>query len=213
VAKPSTVRMSGAAVGLTYSLMCIAMATTWHLDIPTGLWLANAVAALLGITSGLWALRPQLSQLFRGWRRDFLPGIYVAIALVALSQLGARLLLLQLPFAREELLRLYTLLHSPPGPTQASPILLFVVIAEELVFRGVLTTFLEQRLKPTLVTLVGTSLYTLPLFASGSWLLPIVGFTLGAAWTIARQRSNGLTIPLLSHAVFSLTTFVWLPVC
>lgn len=212
MAERSPIKFNDLVTFLAYSLTSIAMASAWYIDRFAGLWLGNAIAATIGITLGLWAIRRQSPKLFSNWKRELLPGVFVGLGLVLFTQLGTRWVLLQCPVARQELTRLYTLLETPPGPTRASPVLLLVVVAEELVFRGAVTTYLQERFRPVQVAVLATGLYTLPLIASGSWLLPLVGVTLGGVWTIARQRSHGLTIPLLCHALFSLTTFVWLPI-
>jgi membrane protease YdiL (CAAX protease family) len=90
-------------------------------------------------------------------------------------------------------------------------LLLLVVVAEELVFRGAVTSWLEQRHRPLRVTLLSTFLYTIPLFLSGSWLMPLLGLTLGSIWTLARQHTRGLVVPLVSHALWSQAMFAWLP--
>jgi membrane protease YdiL (CAAX protease family) len=54
-------------------------------------------------------------------------------------------------------------------------------------------------------------LYALPLVASGSWLLVIIGITAGSVWTLVRLRSNGILVSLVSHGMWSCATFIAFP--
>jgi membrane protease YdiL (CAAX protease family) len=182
------------------------------LSIPSGLWIGNLIAGIVGVVFGAWAIQQTQTLFFTHWKRDLALGFAVGLLLVLLTQLASRALILRIPFARQELARLYSLLETPPGPVISTPILLLVVLAEELVFRGAVTTALARRFSSTLPAVISTTLYTIPLLASGSWLLPLVGITLGSVWTVLRQRSQGLTASLISHAMFSVATFVWLPI-
>jgi membrane protease YdiL (CAAX protease family) len=240
-------RFETAGVLLCYALTSVAMASAWHVERPSGLWYGNGVAVIVGLVSGTWIARRQSPALWQRWRQQLVYGVVLGVAIAALTQLAARGLLLSLAPVRAEIVRLYALLRTPPGPLWASPILLLVVLTEELVFRGVVTTFLEARFAPGPpwraqaphveahqdnvsthpgsrsaaawktrrfgVTVVASSLlYTLPLLGSGSLLLVAIGFGLGTLWTAARLLSGGLIVPLISHVLFSLSTFVCLPV-
>jgi len=200
------------ATFVAYGLTSIALASAWRLPVPSGIWLINALAALLGITSGIWAISTQHHPLFRRTKRDLLIGVAVGICLIAGSQLVTRLVFLQFEVAKAELARLYALLETYPGARRAFPILMLVVLAEELVFRGAVTTWLGERCRPIVAIGLSTLLYLIPLMASGSWLLVLVGLSTGIVWTSARMWSQGLVVPLVSHALFSAATFVWLPI-
>lgn len=199
------------AVLAAYSLTSLTLASAWHVKLPSGIWWLNACAAVVGIASGTRVTRAQGNRLWNHIRRDLFRGLGLGLLLVALSQLAIYAVLLRIPAARVELYRLYGLLSTYPGPKWASPVLLGVVVAEELVFRGAVTTWLAQRHRPASSLALSTLLYVLPMLASGSWLLCVLGLSLGAVWTWTRQQSQGLTLPLVSHAVFSLASFAWLP--
>ena len=200
------------ATFVAYGLTSTALASAWHLPVPSGIWLINALAAVLGITLGIWAISTQHQPLFRLTKRDLLIGVVVGICLIAGSQLVTRLVFLQFDVAKAELARLYALLETYPGARRAFPILMLVVLAEELVFRGAVTTWLGERYRPIVAIGLSTLLYLVPLMASGSWLLVLVGLSTGIVWTSARLWSQGLVVPLVSHALFSAATFVWLPI-
>lgn len=209
---PKTQSASDTSTIIAYVACSLCLAFAWHLSIPSGLWIGNLIAGIVGVVVGSWAILQPQTLLFTRWKRDVVLGFAVGLALVLLTQVGSRAIILRIPFARQELARLYSLLNTPPGPVIASPILLLVVFAEELVFRGAVTTALSRRFSPFKVATISTMLYTIPLLASGSWLLPFVGLTLGSVWTVLRQRSQGLTVSLISHTMWSVVTFVWLPI-
>ncbi|MGC4070522.1 MAG: CPBP family glutamic-type intramembrane protease [Polyangiaceae bacterium] len=245
--QPQASRAENAGVLVCYGLTSVAMALAWHIELPSGLWIGNGIAVVVGLISGMWIARKQARPLWQRWRQQLAYGVLLGVVLAAVTQLTARELLLSIPPVRAELVRLYGLLDTPPGPIWASPILLLVVLTEEFVFRGVVTTWLERRLplarsthsdalgigalarstsprskrrsdaawrtrRSILIVVTSSLLYTLPLLGSGSSLLVAIGLGLGAIWTAARLLSGGLIVPLVSHVLFSLSTFVCLRV-
>jgi membrane protease YdiL (CAAX protease family) len=242
-------RPSDAEVLLCYALTSVAMASAWHLAAPSGIWWGNGIAVVVGLSSAAWIAGRQQRDLWRSWPHHLAYGVLLGVVIAALTQLVTRKLLLSIDPVRAEITRLYALLRSPPGPVRASPILLLVVLTEEFVFRGVVTTWLEYRALPArsrgdvpvsavgvgsepaphqsrridatpptrprhwgTIVVASTLFYTLPLIGSGSPLLAAIGFGLGSIWTATRLFSGGLTVPLVSHVIFSFSTFVWLPI-
>lgn len=191
-----------------YLVTGLLLAAAWHVQFHYGLWIVNAIAAVVGIALARSALGPSWSAAL-GWsRRNAAIGIALGAVLVVATQVGARLLLPLLPPVLAETQRLYALLQGSLAPAQCAPVIALVAIAEELVFRGVVTTLCERRFGPRSTVALATALYVLPLAASGSWLLIAIGITLGAVWTIARLRSQSLLVPLLAHVIWAEATFV-----
>lgn len=203
--------LSTSRVALTYGATSLLLGCAWHARFSHGLWFVNALAGVIGI--GL-ALR----TLGTNWRRSLgwswpnaSSGIALGVAMVGTTQILGRLLLPQMPTVALETQRLYALLSSAGSPKHFLPIIVLVAGAEELVYRGVVTTFCRTRLRPTLTVLCSALLYTVPLGASGSWLLVAIGITVGALWTVARLRSNGVVVSLFAHGMWSCATFVMFP--
>lgn len=202
--EPSTLR--GA---ITYVATSLCLAAAWHAQFGDGLWLVNTVAGVLGIGLASWTLAGRPWRVL-GWSwGNLLWGIALGAAMVLTTQLAARLLLSHLPPVLDETRRLYSVLETSPVSTRA-PIVWLVVLAEELVYRGVVTSWCaRQSTKHAL--LCSTALYVLPLTASGSWLLLAIGITVGALWTAVRLRSGGILVTLVSHGMWSCATFVAFP--
>lgn len=218
---PSSVELSNFRVAVTYIATSACLASAWHVTFPHGLWVVNALASVVAIVLALWTLGGRFSASF-GWSmRDLLWGLLLGSVMVFATQVLGRVLLPQLPPVFEEARRLYALLDTPPGPVRAAPIIWLVVIAEELVYRGVVTSKCvrgstlrsSEAREPEAgrALLCSAGLYVLPLAASGSWLLVLIGVTVGTIWTVARLRSRGILISLVSHVMWSCSTFIAFP--
>ena len=197
---------------ITYLVTSGLLASAWHSTFEYGLWIVNALAGTLGVVLGLHAMGSSWRAQLRWSSKQALVGAALGIALVAATQLSARLLLPLMPPVLTETRRLYDLLQGTLRPSQYATVLALVAVAEELVFRGVVTSLCELRFTPIKTLLLTTTLYVLPLAASGSWLLVAIGLTLGATWTIARLWSKSLLIPLVAHIIWAEMVFVAMPV-
>jgi uncharacterized protein len=138
-------------------------------------------------------------------------GAALGLALAAASWLGwqARDLLPVDPTAQVE--ALYATLRRPPGPVAGLPLLLLTIAGEEVVFRGLLHDALRRRLGPVASIAAGATIYALANLGSGTWILPAVALLLGAAWAALAERSRGLWVPLLCHAVWDTLVFAVAP--
>ncbi|MFW2388747.1 MAG: lysostaphin resistance A-like protein [Polyangiales bacterium] len=107
---------------------------------------------------------------------------------------------------------LYALLREPPGPIRAFPVLLLVVAAEELVWRGLAIDLFSKAWGPWRAVLLSALLYVLPQVALGSALLMIVALLCGLLWGGLRVRFGGLAAPFIAHLIWNLLVFVLYPV-
>ncbi len=196
---------------VTYGLTTLLLAAAWHARFAHGLWIIEAIAGIVGISLALFAFGASLRTALGLSKRNAAAGFGLGLLLVIATQISARLLLPHLPEVLAETRRLYALMQGPFGAAHYAPLIAVVVVAEELVYRGVVTTLCEQRLRPMQTVVCATALYAVPLAASGSWLLVAIGVTLGACWTIARLRSQSLLLTLLAHFLWSCSTFVVFP--
>src|SRR5512145_2091948 len=152
-------------VAAVYGATSLLLALAWHVSFPSGLWIVNAFAGMLGIVLARSVLGAQW-QTVLGWSKSNLwLGLGVGLFMVAATQLAARLMLPHLPVVLTETQRLYARLDTPPGPLRAAPIIWLVVLAEELVYRGVVTLRCARSLSTTRALLASTVLYFLPLTA------------------------------------------------
>lgn len=177
-----------------------------------GVWLGTSVAAFFGVSIVmLLAPREIRARLRLGWRwlaLAVLLGIVMVIATHLLYAVGVRLF----PRIEPEVLALYEDLHDPPGPSTALPLLALVVLAEELVFRGLLIALLERReLGRSALLTSATAFYVVPQLASGSWILVALAGVCGLVWTWQRNASGSLGAPLVTHLVWDFSIFVGWP--
>jgi membrane protease YdiL (CAAX protease family) len=91
-------------------------------------------------------------------------------------------------------------------------LLLLVVLAEELAWRGLAIDLFSKRFGPLRAVLISALLYVLPQVALGSPLLMIVALLCGLLWGTLRVRFGGLAAPFIAHLVWDLLVFVLYPV-
>ena len=138
-------------------------------------------------------------------------GVGLGVALAGLSW-WAWMLAVQLPLDIEPAVAgLYATLRMPPGPVAGLPLLVVTIVAEEVVFRGLLQDSLRARLGPGRAIAAVALLYTLANLSSGTWVLPVMALLLGLFWGWLAERTGGLVVPLLCHLVWDIILFVLLP--
>jgi membrane protease YdiL (CAAX protease family) len=205
------VRRQSASQWLSVLLTTIALGWALVPGQAHGLWANTAIAAAIGVLAALSSagelLRAQRSPSTCSVLRGVLAGVVMALATHALYPMAVSLL----PAIGSEAEVLYSRLDGPPGRFAALPIVALVVAAEELVWRGIAYSWLEQRLGRALAVLCATVIYALPQLASGSWLLPVLALGCGAIWTLQRALSGTLLLPYATHLTWSLLVMVLFP--
>jgi len=202
-------RAEALALAVCVAAFCIAMGLREVLNI----WIGTGAAALTSAFA-LWlgarqALRshfcaPAATDLIVG----LAAGVLMSVATWWLYPISVSV------FApiQTEVETLYALLRQAPGPVRAFPVLLLVVAAEELVWRGVAIDLFSRSLGPWRAMLVSAFLYVLPQVALRSPLLIIVALCCGLLWGALRVSSKGLAAPFVAHLVWDILVFVWHPV-
>ncbi len=107
---------------------------------------------------------------------------------------------------------LYALLRQPPGPIRAFPLLVFVVAAEELVWRGLAIDVFSNNIGRWPAVLVSALLYVLPQVAFRSPLLMIIALLCGLLWGLLRVWCKGLAAPFTAHLIWDVLVFIAFPV-
>lgn len=116
------------------------------------------------------------------------------------------------PAIEAEVPKLYALLRQPPGPVWAFPLLIIVVTAEELVWRGLAIDLFSKSMSAGRAVLLSSLVYVLPQIAFRSPLLAFVALACGLVWGALRVQTRGLVAPLVAHLVWDLLVFVSFPV-
>jgi uncharacterized protein len=184
----------------------LALTETTNGWVTTGL--AAAGASLLAGTFYGEALRGAL----RPGAAAIASGVGSGLLLAVLTHMAYEVLAPLAPVLVAEVEALYLRPQDPPGPVLALPILVLVVAAEELIWRGVLVDLLLARgWGPGAVVVASAAAYAVPQLGAGSWLLPLVAFGLGLIWGVQRVMTGTITVPLLTHLVWSAAIFVAAP--
>ena len=187
---------------------CVAMGFRETVNI----WLGTGTAALVAITllrlSGNADALSLRAVSKSGVALGLAVGLAMSVATWVLYPVSAELV----PAIEAEVPKLYALLRQPPGPVWAFPVLVLVVTAEELVWRGLAIDLLGRTATTLRPVLLSSLIYTLPQVAFRSPLLVLVAFLCGTVWGLLRVRTGGLAAPLVAHLVWDVLVFVLFPV-
>ncbi|MCS7197484.1 MAG: CPBP family intramembrane metalloprotease [Candidatus Bipolaricaulota bacterium] len=194
-------------------LLVLAAFALWYFVFQTGLWnfwARLSLAATLLATSAL-IVTPDRKQLFQARSRDGVLGIVSALALYGIFWVGQQLALAILPFASEQIGKVYA------NRTQLDPLwiglLLFFLVgpSEEIFWRG----FVQRRLSEPLGSLgalfTTTAIYALVHIWTLNLMLILAAFVAGFVWGWLYQRERSLISVMLSHALWDVVIFVIFP--
>jgi uncharacterized protein len=175
------------------------------------LWAAMAATGAGTVVLAWRADAHRLRALLRLDLRSIATGLAAGLLMLAATYLLYPLGVAAFPGLDPRVAQLYRPLAAPPGPVAALPVLLLAVLAEELVWRGLVLDALTTRLPAGPSVAAAAILYALPQVASGSAIVMAVALACGIVWGAERVRTDGLTVPLLTHAIWSTTVFALVP--
>ena len=197
---------------VTVAIATGAFATALWFRSDGNVWVATSIAAVVSLVAAAFTLgRDRLRLLVSGRHRSAWWGALAGLAMAAVTHLGYAVVARLVPAVRSEVIELYGSLHDRPGPVAALPLIVVVVVAEELVWRGVAHEWLSRRMAPAAVVVAQTALYAVPQLASHSALLPLVAIYGGLLWGAARVASRDLVAPTAMHLVWDVVLFVLIP--
>ena len=174
-------------------------------------WFKIAIsAALLGSIS-LGVMGRAREQLLTIKSRHLGLGIASALFLYAVFWLGKLILTNLYSAAPTEIATLYLRREALP-PWSIVPLLLLVTgPAEELYWRGLLQRVLVQRIGPVSGLFLATACYALVHIWTLNTALVLAAFTAGLIWGWIYLMERSLVPVIISHALWSVTIFVLLP--
>jgi hypothetical protein len=131
-------------------------------------------------------------------------GILMTLATYALYPLGVRLF----PALAGETASLYGA-FGPPTPARIL-LLITVILAEELIWRGWAQGLLTRHVGAWRGTLLAAFIYALAHAPTGSPLLPLVALACGLCWGALRQVTASLAASITAHLLWDLAILaVW----
>lgn len=167
-------------------------------------------AAILGIIS-LWTMGAVREQLLTIKKRHISLGIASAVILYVIFWLGKGILTSLYAAAPSEIGSLYSR-REVLSPWLIVPLLLLVTgPAEEIYWRGLLQRVLVQRIGPMSGLLLAAVCYALVHIWTLNTALVLAAFTAGLIWGWLYLVERSLVPVIISHALWSVTIFVLLP--
>jgi uncharacterized protein len=182
---------------------------------PAAFW-ARVVpfwSAMVALSAFSWwaAWHPYLRTRLRPTRRLIVMGVVSALGLYLLFCAGA-LAVQQTPLAPriQEVVGLAR--ATAPAGLAALVIVFATSPSEEVLWRGAVFARLTRRYGPGWRPVVATTvLYALFVGLSGSAVLPLAALICGTVWARQRQVTGSLVPSMVSHALWSLLMFLWIP--
>ena len=183
-----------------------AVALAWILTPRYGPWSCQAVASSICLVIAFYFGSTDLT---RGWTKGaVLSGALLGGFLAMASWVCAPVAVQIMPDVGNNMRQLYATLNRPPGPARSLPILVLTVVAEELVWRGELVTWLHKRLPLFGTVAIATLSYSIPIAASKSPLLIAIALCFGMLFTLQRLIFRTWIAPLIAHLVWAIGVFV-----
>jgi uncharacterized protein len=105
---------------------------------------------------------------------------------------------------------LYGWKRSEPGAL-AGPLLLLIVLGEEIVWRNAVTLPLAARLGPWPGVLAAAALFALAHLPMGVPFLLLAALSAGTFWSALVLKTRSAIPSLVSHLLFDLAVLFWLP--
>lgn len=175
-------------------------------------WLSNTLAAVvvLVLSAMFWGERIKKRIVFH--KSTVLASLGLALLMVVVTHLSFMAACHIFPGLENEVKALYAdIAREVPGPFVTVALILTVVVAEEVLWRGVAMDLCQQRFGSLVSWALVVALYTLPQLIGGNWILIAAAIIAGGIFTAQRLWWNGLTAPLITHGIWSSCVFCLVP--
>jgi membrane protease YdiL (CAAX protease family) len=170
-------------------------------------------SAMVAFSAFSWwaAWHPYLRTRLRPTRRLVVMGLVSGVALYLFFCAGA--LVVQGTPLWPRIQEILDLTRTTAPSAAAALVIVFATApSEEVLWRGAVFARLTRRYGPGWRPLVATTvLYALFVGLSGSLVLPLAALICGAVWTRQRQVTGSIVPSLVSHALWSLLMFLYIP--
>jgi membrane protease YdiL (CAAX protease family) len=175
-----------------------------------GIWLAiGGASVVLGVVI-LVTDRSASAALLRANARRILVGVAAGALMGAATYLLYPPVARLWPFITTDTARLYAAFRAP-SVAVASVALVPIIVGEELVWRGVVQTWLTRRLGAWGGVALAAFAYAMVHAPLGSPVLVAVAFACGLAWGTLRAATASLVPSLVAHVLWDVVVLLWLP--
>jgi len=200
---------------LKYSLMLLAMSVVWGIFLHQFgtspiYWIMGPYAAALSalvLTMRGHALRRAL----RPSARNVAVGIGVGVAMTLATYPAFHLAKELFPALAHNVSQLYRQSGDESLPVALAWVTV-ILAAEELLWRGAWIEALVARFGRTRAGVLSVLIYAATQLSSGSFIVCLLAVCCGAVWTAERFYTKSLIAPLISHAIWTPTVILLLPV-
>lgn len=185
------------------------------------LWLVGATLAMrVGVWMGIGSTALVLGAVGLGVsgtvRRQLRPslrlcgiGAAAGLVMIAATYILFPLVVRLYPGLQAQTESLYQSLGTPtPGKLA---IIVFIILGEELVWRGAVQTALSRRFGAIPTVLLAAALYGAGHVPVGMPLLAVVALCCGLYWSAIRALTGSLVAVLITHILWDLTVMAWAP--
>jgi membrane protease YdiL (CAAX protease family) len=87
-----------------------------------------------------------------------------------------------------------------------------IIVAEELLWRGLLLDVLDERIPARFASALSIASYALAQLGSGSFIVLLLALVCGTLWTVQRRMTGSIIAPLIAHSIWSPTVILLWPV-
>jgi NADH dehydrogenase len=165
----------------------------------------------MGIALAGTLLLPAVRSRFKPSRVRITLGLVAGLVLFGITQAAAASLPLVWPGWEDAARKLYAWSEGH-SPLFLGSTLVMVVIAEELLWRGVVTRFLMERAGRAAGILLGAAVYALAHWAAWNPLLLLAAMAFGIFWGWLYAATDDLVAPAVSHLLFDVLLLFAFPV-
>ena len=193
------------------AVLWFAMFSPWtREDVP--FWLAMAFSSGVLAISGLWINRKSLGEVFafRCWHVPV--GVLSALVLYLMFFIGHKIAAAILPFASDEIGRVYQTRSQADLWLIGVLLLVWVGPAEEIFWRGYVQRRFGRRYGGFIGLVITAAVYTLVHIWSFNLMLLAAAGLCGVFWGAMFWQFRSVWPGLISHAVWDVLIFVFLPI-